>query len=276
MKMKKLQLIISLLCTNIIFAQSKHFFYEYISIPDSTDKKNVKSEILVLSTNKDKSEFYSLEKFKNDSIYAVNSRKPNLLAAPEPPQKRSNWNRVTKFANKDDIEFVSSIFRDVYLVSQKINLKWHLENNFDTILGYRVQNATTDFAGRKWSAWFAKEIPIQDGPYKFRGLPGLILKIEDVSKSHIYELKAIKNLDYLFEYPVMNEEQLIKIPYSKYVTIFKNSRKNPAGNLVKDVPDYTDGNGKIVSQDKFRREIEKNSRERILRDNNILELGLLK
>ena len=274
--MKKLQLILLLLITNLIFSQSKQFFYEYKSIPDSTDKKNIKNEILVLTTNKDASEFYSLEKFKNDSIYAVNSKNPNLLAAPAPPQKRSNWNRVTKFANNNDIEFVSMIFRDVYLVNQKINLKWHLENNFDTILGYKVQKATTNFGGRKWIARFAKEIPIQDGPYKFHGLPGLILKIEDVSKSHIYELKAIKNLDYAFVYPVMNEEQLIKIPYSKYVTVFNNARKNPAGNLIKDVPDYTDGNGKIVSQEKLRREIEKSSRERILKDNNILELDLLK
>ena len=48
--------------------------------------------------------------------------------------------------------------------------------------------------GRKWTAWFTTEIPIQDGPYKFRGLPGLIVKIEDETKSHCFALNGIKNL----------------------------------------------------------------------------------
>ena len=35
------------------------------------------------------------------------------------------------------------------------------------------------FGGRIWTAWFAPEIKTSDGPYKFLGLPGLILKLED-------------------------------------------------------------------------------------------------
>ena len=75
---------------------------------------------------------------------------------------------------------------------QLINLKWNILADFTSILGYDVQKATTEFGGRKWIAWFAKEIPIQSGPYKFFGLPGLILKIEDIHKNHIFELKGIR------------------------------------------------------------------------------------
>ena len=42
---------------------------------------------------------------------------------------------------------------------------------------FETQKAETFIFGRKWTAWFSPEIPIQDGPYKFRGLPGLIVKI---------------------------------------------------------------------------------------------------
>ena len=50
----------------------------------------------------------------------------------------------------------------------------------------RVQaKAVTEFAGRKWTAWFTEELPFQDGPYKFRGLPGLIVKLEDATQSHV-------------------------------------------------------------------------------------------
>ena len=67
-------------------------------------------------------------------------------------------------------------------------LKWDFsgEDN-DTIMGYECRKATTEFAGRQYTAWFAPEIPLPFGPYKFGGLPGLILKIEDGERQFVWE-----------------------------------------------------------------------------------------
>lgn len=67
-------------------------------------------------------------------------------------------------------------------------LKWDFsgEDN-DTIMGYECRKATTEFAGRQYAAWFAPEIPLPFGPYKFGDLPGLILKIEDEERQFIWE-----------------------------------------------------------------------------------------
>ena len=58
-------------------------------------------------------------------------------------------------------------------------MKWKVQSEHKTVLGYDCQRATCEFRGRKWEAWFAAAIPASYGPYKFGGLPGLILDLED-------------------------------------------------------------------------------------------------
>jgi GLPGLI family protein len=73
--------------------------------------------------------------------------------------------------------------------------KWALGNEFADILGYKVQKATTRYGGRDWIAWFSSEIPYNDGPYKFCGLPGLILKLNDAEEHYVFEAVAIERPD---------------------------------------------------------------------------------
>lgn len=56
-------------------------------------------------------------------------------------------------------------------------MQWTLvEDSTATVLGYECVMAETDYHGRRWKAWFAPEVPMSFGPWKLRGLPGLILK----------------------------------------------------------------------------------------------------
>lgn len=67
-------------------------------------------------------------------------------------------------------------------------LDWVFRNEgTDTIIGYECRKATTEFAGRQYTAWFTPEIPLPFGPYKFGSLPGLILKIEDGERQFVWE-----------------------------------------------------------------------------------------
>lgn len=266
--------IIILIFTSInIFGQNKQFLYEYKSIPDSTNLKNVEKEIMVLNMSNDKSEFYSFEKYKVDSTLNADFKKgvSSML-----PDKKMNRDRVVRDINTQKIEFITIVPDYRYSVSQNIDLKWNTVPEFNNILGYGVQKATTEFGGRKWIAWFAKDIPIQSGPYKFFGLPGLILKIEDVHKNHIFELKGIKDTKGDFNYPYVNNFKHMKITYSKYVKIYKNFRKNPMAGSVGAFPDQTDANGVFHSGNEVFRRFEKMALEDLKKDNNIIELELLK
>lgn len=69
---------------------------------------------------------------------------------------------------------------------------WQLTSDTCTIMSYPCQKAVTEFRGRVWHAWFCPSLPVDSGPYKFRGLPGLILKAEDTTGTYSWELVAIE------------------------------------------------------------------------------------
>lgn len=54
-------------------------------------------------------------------------------------------------------------------------MQWQIGDSSRTVLGYECIEATTDYHGRTWTAWFAPELPASFGPWKFHGLPGLVL-----------------------------------------------------------------------------------------------------
>lgn len=71
---------------------------------------------------------------------------------------------------------------------------WQITIDTTTILGYPCQKATAVFRGRSYEAWFSPEIPINDGPWKFFGLPGLILKITDTGNIFSFVCVGMENL----------------------------------------------------------------------------------
>ncbi len=89
--------------------------------------------------------------------------------------------KVTDYVIKsvqDSTITVYDMLRDehVYYTEPFSEMVWEIGDSTKNILGYECVQATTDYHGRVWSVWFTPEIPIQDGPWKFRGLPGLILE----------------------------------------------------------------------------------------------------
>ena len=78
--------------------------------------------------------------------------------------------------------------------------QWTMTDSTREVLGYTCQQATADFRGRHWTAWFATDIPISDGPWKLGGLPGLILEAYD--KGHQYTFIAV-GLERVAEEPIV-------------------------------------------------------------------------
>ena len=56
---------------------------------------------------------------------------------------------------------------------------WQLQDGDSIVCGYPCHKATTIFRGRIWTVWYTLDLPYSDGPWKFCGLPGLVLYAYD-------------------------------------------------------------------------------------------------
>lgn len=84
-----------------------------------------------------------------------------------------------------DLSDVNIQYEELFLLKENIPYQdWEIHDETHEMLGYTCQKATCGFRGRDYNAWFTIAIPVNDGPYKFYGLPGLILSIED-TKSEV-------------------------------------------------------------------------------------------
>ena len=142
------------------------------------------------------------------------------------------------------------------------------------MLIYSVQKANAEFGGRIWNAWFTNDIPFSDGPYKFSGLPGLILKISDVTNSHNFELIGLEKIE-SNAYKLLCQKsyfQAMNLSFDSYFKSVLADRKEPGLLLKQKVfrgeVDFKDEEYK----QKYLRENEANAREELAKDNNQIEI----
>ena len=235
--LKKLIILPVLLFAVMASAQetANRFFYE-LSFKPKKDSAKIDKVMTVLDIAKDKSIYQDFTMAAQDSI---------IKTAVEEMQKTKAWKdlsktiRMPKFSFKiykiyPDMteQYVDRISRNLFAYEEKIKFDWKILSDKEKIGEYNTQKATTEFGGRTWTAWFTTDIPFQDGPYKFYGLPGLIVKIEDLDKNYSWLLsgnkilKDWKEFTYAEEantkYGMSNEKKLIaKDKFEKSYIAFK-------------------------------------------------------
>ena len=178
----------------------QQFIYAMTFQMDSLDSKK-QTETMELLTNGSHSVFQSLEKGFRDSVNLMNRKEKADYDVRNDASFRGKLKPINSLYSifRTDNQFrVLDAFSlgmrsDNYqYYEEEIVLDWKLTGKQDSLLGLPVQQATTEFGGRTWEAWFTPEIPIGAGPYKFHGLPGLIVKIKDSQDFWTFTLTDMK------------------------------------------------------------------------------------
>ena len=88
------------------------------------------------------------------------------------------------------------ILNKKYIVIDSIDVPdWKITPEQRIINGFNSFKATGNYRGRNYILWFTPEIPINNGPWKFSGLPGLIIKVQDEDNEVFFDLISLKNTD---------------------------------------------------------------------------------
>lgn len=104
-------------------------------------------------------------------------------------------------------------------------IQWEISDSTKTVLGYECMMATANYHGREWTAWFTPEVPIQEGPWKLTGLPGLILEATESTGQHSFIATGIEHSDQPI-YPLCAFRQYDKMARIDMLRQLRNYREN--------------------------------------------------
>ena len=178
--------------------------YRYVYTFD-TLKNELRDDLLILQIGKEVSKCYSYYTFQCDSLRRT-------------PDGAKVWSELFRRAIEKDgiygdfphVRMSTYVYKNYptgqMTITDRISLQdycyvdslhtqtWTMGDSTREVLGYTCQQATADFRGRRWTAWFTTDIPISDGPWKLGGLPGLILKAYDERQQHVFTAVGLERV----------------------------------------------------------------------------------
>jgi len=185
------------------------FYFEHAWEFDTLTYNETREDLIILQVGPNISKSYSYFTFQVDSLRAtpdgervrrqrldrfVRARMENR-EAPEDFFFRRMGTKVYKNYPQGQVTVTDDISPNFYIYTDELHPQsWEILDSVKTILDYPVQMAVSDFRGRRWTAWFAPDIPISDGPWKLSGLPGLIMAAYDAKKHYRFHIVGIEKV----------------------------------------------------------------------------------
>lgn len=214
---------------------SMQITYQMNLISDSLQREKVKTAEFILLCNTAQSVFYTKDAkdyYDNDSgkkgSSTLNLINSSVGGIPRFPKHRESVHR-----NEGKTTVNTDVGKYIFAYEEP-DLKWKIFSQKKDILGYtcRLASATTD-TNDTFFAWFAEDISMPDGPFRFKGLSGLVLEVYNKNRTIEFLASEIKKSDEIME-PLAYLNPVKTKNKQQYLDARKNYLANPSaynGNL---------------------------------------------
>ncbi|MDD2529298.1 MAG: GLPGLI family protein [Lentimicrobiaceae bacterium] len=180
-----------------------NIMYEFEYVRDLADKENPFTDKMILSVGKNSSRYIS-EKMYNQLQREQNTDNADKALVGEQGlgQKMAVSGGPLLMVNNNNVVIDEQILKDFenkkltvwgfmgpkdYRTETNLpKIEWQILDEKKTIGNYNCQKASGSYGGRLYDVWFTQDLPLQDGPWKLSGLPGLILEARDSRNEVIF------------------------------------------------------------------------------------------
>ncbi|OPC56801.1 GLPGLI family protein [Elizabethkingia bruuniana] len=203
----------------------------YKSTPDK-----IYEELFSLQVLKDRAFFISEQSMKYDSTFQSEFQKATVGGTTHIDFRGKSFPKTrfpyTVLQTNQNNQYFERAGMSLLSYKETVINNWKLVDESKTIQSFNCRKAEVNYNGRNWTAWYTTDIPLAYGPYKFTGLPGLIIKISDQSGDYDFELvKSIPNSQ-LKGKMLAIEKRRYENASATTMTGLREAKKNSVNNMV--------------------------------------------
>ncbi|MGX9987380.1 GLPGLI family protein [Soonwooa purpurea] len=200
----------------------------------------IHEELFSLQVLKDQAFFISDKALKFDSIFQSEYQKATIGGSTNTDFRGKTFPktkfRYTIIQSNKDVQYFERVGMTLLAYKEPTIENWKLINESKIIDSFNCKKAVLNYKGREWTAWYSTDIPLSYGPYKFTGLPGLIIKISDEKGDYSFEIvKSVSNDNLKGKFATINKlryENAKEITLNELNIAKKNANSNLAGSLA--------------------------------------------
>jgi GLPGLI family protein len=209
--------------------------YRQSIMNDTLNINSGRTNIMILQVGRSMSKYTDYNALVGDSIiteYTKQGKDVNeIISKTLSITRGASHENIFKDYPKGKITTTNFFLGSSYLYEEPfVKINWKLESGNMTIAGYKCKKASISLFGRKYTAWYTPDIPVGNGPWKFSGLPGLILKAEDDRKQVSFECIAIEKPRWVDQIYIFDKDYL-KTNKKTFLKSYKQYRENPGAAL---------------------------------------------
>lgn len=249
---KLLKLVLMFFISANFYSQnSVRVYYQVESKPNiKQDSADVDVYVLDINTQKGNSKFYNYTYLKSDSVYISLKKESDMKGGVNFDSrnlKYPNFN-IGVVKENSNYEMIQILDGEAFQYPDGKDAKWDISSHKMKIENYDCQEAKATIGGRKWTVYFATDLPFSYGPYKLGGLPGLIISAKDETNSYVFKMVGLEKISDENSFTPGIFSRTIKTSKERYYKAFKNYTIDPAKKLRENIITYPDGNYMKLAQ----------------------------